>query len=104
MSRSGEKEVIEEPPTPSSMEPAFPFEEPKEPSIIAEFLEMITMYSNYLFLVVMVIFLLLLFIIILRMCFIIACKKIIQFLKEIVSKVNTQKKYTQYVEEKKVVT
>lgn len=103
MSRSGEKEVIEEPPTPSSMEPAFPFEEPKEPSIIAEFLEMITMYATYLFLVVAVIFLLLLFIKKTRMWIINGCKKIIQFLKEIVSQVITREESTQYVEEKESV-
>lgn len=103
MSHSGEKEVIEEPPPPPSMEPDFPFEEPKEPSIIAEFLEMITMYATYLFLVVAVIFLLLLFIKKTRMWIINGCKKIIQFLKEIVSQVITREESTQYVEEKESV-
>src|SRR5690625_3200828 len=60
MSSSGGKEIIEEAPPPSSMEPAFPFEEPKEPSIIAEILEMITMYVTYIFLAAAVIFFLLL--------------------------------------------
>lgn len=102
-SGSGEKEVIEEPPPPPSMEPAFPFEEPKEPSAIAEFLEMITMYVMYVLLAAAIVLIVFLFIKKTRTWIINGFKKLIQFLKEIVSQMTEREEDVAYVEEKESV-
>lgn len=103
LSGSGEKEIIEEAPPQAPMEPVFPFEEPKEPSMIAKFLEIITMYIMYIVLAFAVVFILLLFIKKTRMWMMKSFRQIIQFLKQIVSQITERDESTQYVEEKESV-
>src|SRR5690625_212256 len=100
LSGSGGGEIVEEPPPSAPMEPAFPFEEPKEPSVIAKFLEMITMYIMYIFLAVAAIVLILLLIKKSRIWIVHTFRSIIQFLKRIISQVTERDESTQYVEEK----
>lgn len=97
------EEMIEEPAPAPSMDPALPFDEPKEPSAIAKLLEVITMYMVYFLLVIGVIILILLLIKKTRRWIINGFRLIIQFLKNIVSQMTELDESVQYVEEKESI-
>lgn len=102
VSGSGGGEVVEEPP-PTSMDPGFPFDEPKEPSVIAKILEAMTMYAMYVFIAVAVTVILLLLIKKTRKWLMNGFRRIIQFLKGIMNQMTEREESTQYVEEKENV-
>jgi hypothetical protein len=103
LSGSESGEVIEEPPPPPPVDPMLPFEDPKEPSAIAKFLEAMTEYVTYFLLAVATILLILLFIKKTRIWITNGLRMLIQFLRTIVNQMTTREESMQYIEEKENV-